>query len=102
MSNSLTKHILTYIVFRMKTRIALYLLSLATLGFLRHAIFSPATTVAENTAAVATVNGGDAAFVAQQALHATTGFPFTLIAFLVITALFWASPFNKFINSETK
>lgn len=86
----------------MKTRIALTLAVLLGLPFLNQAIFSPVETIVKNQAVVATVNGGDAAFVAQEAVHAGVSLGSTLlvIAGLVALILIWATPIKKFWSND--
>ena len=102
MPSALTKHILVHIVFVMKIRIALYLISLALWGFLRDALFAPALVVAQNTAAVATVNGGDAAFVAQQSLSTGASYPITLVVVVALTVAFWFNPVKSALTSSSR
>jgi hypothetical protein len=84
----------------MKTRIVLYLASLALWGFLRNALFVPAFVVAQNVSAVATLNGGDTAFVSQQALSAGAGLPVSFAVFVILTAAFWFTPISNALKSE--
>lgn len=84
----------------MKTRIALTVLSLSGWGFLNRGIFYPVDVVAKNTLAVATVNGGDAAFIAQNAYDAGSNalmFAST-IAILSLLVFIWAKPLSKYLS----
>jgi hypothetical protein len=83
----------------MKTRIALTTLLLAGWGFLNRGIIYPVDVVAKNTLAVNTVNGGDAAFIAQNAYNAGSN-SLTLVSTVVILSLLvlvWAKPLSKYV-----
>lgn len=87
----------------MKTRIALTLAVILGGGALDRALFSPVATIVKNQAAIATVNGGDSAFVAQQAIHTgvSLGSVLLLIAGLVALVLIWTNPVKKLFAEET-
>jgi uncharacterized membrane protein YjgN (DUF898 family) len=81
----------------MKTRIFVSLVLLAVWGFLNRGIFQPIDTIAKNTLAVSTVNGGNAAYVSQQAYGASTDLLAFVsgIALIFILIAIWVKPFNK-------
>lgn len=71
--------------------------SIAVWSFLNRGIFAPADIVAKNTLAVSTVNGGDGAFIAQQAYNAGSE-SLVLVSSLAIGSLLvfiWAKPLSK-------
>ena len=55
----------------------------------------PVATLADNKVAVATVNGGDAEFVGQEAVRNTTRLPWTAGAVLVGLSLIRYAPVRK-------
>jgi len=71
----------------MKTRIVSTLALLASAHFLDEALFHPAETIVKNNVAVATVNGGDAAFVAQQAVNSASSTGHFLFGAAVLVAV---------------
>lgn len=87
----------------MKTRIALTLALLLGLPLLNKALIEPTQTIVKNQAAVATVNGGDAAFVTQQAIN--SGFSLTTILLflgaLVVLFFIWASTVKKIFSEDS-
>ena len=84
----------------MKTRITLSVIALLLWGWFSRALLVPVTVVAKNAAAVATVNGGDAAFVAQQATNTTVNYSLHLYAaaLLVVLILIWAAPVKRLFS----
>lgn len=84
----------------MKTRIALTLGLIIGAPFLDNSLLHPAETIVKNNVAVSTLNGGDAAFVTQQAVHSASSFGHILfyVAFLTILFAIWFAPVNKWIN----
>jgi hypothetical protein len=87
----------------MKTRIFLTLALLIGLPVLNRVLVEPAEAVVKNQAAVATLNGGDAAFVAQQAVDAgfATGSTLLLLALVVSLGFIWF-PVFKMAVSDTE
>jgi len=86
----------------MKTRIALTLAVILGLPFLNQVFFDSVETIVKIPAAVATVNGGDAAFVAQQAVHAGFSLGSVLLALggILALVLIWAAPVKKLFAEE--
>lgn len=91
MNNKLTIKILATILF------------LTFVGFLVNAVFAPISTVAANHAAVATVNGGDTAYVVQQSffMSASFGIIVAMMAFSVLYIL-WYPELSKLFKSKNK
>ena len=91
MNNKLTIKILAKILF----------LSIA--WFLDIGVFDPITTVAANHATVATVNGGDTAYVVQQLFFMSTpfGIIIAMMAFSVLYVL-WYPELSKLFKSKNK
>jgi hypothetical protein len=86
----------------MKTRIVLTLALLVGATFLERALFHPVEAIAKNSVAVSTVNGGDAAFVAQQAVHSASALGHVLVGFAVLAALvtIWFPAIKKLWNAD--
>ena len=91
MNNKLTIKILATILF------------LTFVCFLVNAVFAPISTVATNHATVATVNGGDTAYVAQQSLlmSAPFGIIIAMMAFSVLYVL-WYTEISNLFKSKNK
>lgn len=91
MNNKLTIKILATILF------------LTIAGFLENAVFAPISTVAANHATVATVNGGDTAYVVQQSffMSASFGIIVAMMAFSVLYIL-WYPELSKLFKSKNK
>lgn len=88
----------------MKTRIILSLLAIAFWGCFARAIVTPVSVIANNTAAVATVNGGDGAFFAQQTLSEsapTIRLLYTVVLFIVLYFI-WANKIKKSLTEQEK
>lgn len=81
----------------MKIRILITVLSLAVWGFLNRGIFQPVDILTKNTLAVATVNGGDGAFVAQNAYNAFSPLfsGISTVALIVLIVAIWAKTISK-------
>lgn len=89
----------------MKIRIAVTVILVALWGFLNRGVFYTADQLAGQTLAVNTVNGGDAALLAQNAYHAATPTlnVLGLIGFLALIVAIWFAPVAKLFSSkETK
>jgi hypothetical protein len=86
----------------MKTRIILTIASLLAWGWLSRALFTPATAIAKNYAVVNTVNGGDSAYIAQQALDASTNTASIVYALVLVGVLIsiWAAPVKHIFAAE--
>ncbi len=86
----------------MKTRIALTLGLLVGAHFLDNALFHPVETIVKNNVAVATVNGGDAAFVAQQAVNSGSSLAHSLFLAAFVVAVFsvWYAPLKKAFSTS--
>lgn len=86
----------------MKTRIALTFGVLVGAPFLDNALFHPVETIAKNNVAVATVNGGDAAFVAQQAVHSASNLGHITfgVFIMALIAIIWFAPLKKWLKTD--
>ena len=86
----------------MKIKIGFTLALLFGWGFLNRGIFYPVDVIAKNTLTVSTVNGGDAAFVAQTAYStgSTSIAAFSSLALLSLLAVVWASELKKLFQSN--
>jgi hypothetical protein len=86
----------------MKTRIALTLGVLVGAPFLDKALFHPAETIVKNNVAVSTLNGGDGAFVAQQAVHSASSLGHILFGAVVLAVLvaIWFAPIKKWWQTD--
>lgn len=83
----------------MKTRIILTALLIIGGAWFASSIGQPVATLADNKVAVATVNGGDAEFVGQEAVRNTTRLPWTAGAVLVGLSLIWYAPVRKALTT---
>ena len=84
-----------------KFRLLLTLVTVLFAGFINSGVGEAAKVPVETSASIATINGGDAAFVAQHAVHAglsTTSFLFDL-AVIVFLIVIWVSPIKKALKS---
>lgn len=85
----------------MKIRIFSTIVILALWGFLNKGLFYSADVIAKNTLAVSTVNGGDAAFVAQQSYDAA---PFSMVGtvlLIIVLIGIWAQPvLDALVNGD--
>lgn len=84
----------------MKIKIGFTLALLLGWGFLNRGIFYPVDVIAKNTLAVSTVNGGDAAYIAQTA-YTTGSATFAALSSLVLLSLLavvWASELKKILQ----
>lgn len=82
----------------MKIRILFTLIIIAAWGFFQRGLFVPANTLIKNKLAAATVNGGDTAYVAQNAYN-VAGSAFSWGAALVLFAalvVIWFAQLKKF------
>lgn len=79
----------------MKTRIALTGLLLLIAGWFTVSFGQPVSTLARNKAVVATVNGGDQAYVTQNVADTTVMWPWTAAATLIGLGLIWQAPIRK-------
>ena len=81
----------------MKVRILITVILLAFYGWFLRGIARPVGVIAKNTAVVATVNGGDEAYVAQEALRESFNYgPF--VSFGMLTGaliLVWRGQFKS-------
>lgn len=83
----------------MKARIILFVTTLLAWLWVSSAFLSPAATVIENKVSVSTLNGGDAAFIANEALSKTAAYPWLTIGVIVILVIFWAGPVVRLLKS---
>ena len=83
----------------MKTRIILTAVLIIGGAWFASSIGRPVATLADNKVAVATVNGGDAEFVGQEAVRNTTRLPWTAVAVLVGLSLIWYATVRKALTS---
>ncbi len=87
----------------MKVRITTTIALLAIWGFLNRGIFYTADQVIGQKLAVDTVNGGDAALLAQNAYNASFS-GFTLISaaiFLFLLGTIWYEPVKNLFSEDT-
>ncbi len=87
----------------MKTRIVITLLVVLGAYFIDNALFHPVETLVKNNVAIATVNGGDSAWVLQQA--AQTSLSGTHAAFYIgylvaLTAIWWTPVCKCLMDSD--
>lgn len=85
----------------MKTRIVLTLITLLTTPFVINAFFKPVETLSKNKAAVATLNGDDAAYVVQQTVESGFSVLGAVAALLYLGVLIaiWAVPAKKLLST---
>jgi hypothetical protein len=88
---------------KLTLKIVATILFLTIAGFLENAVFAPISTVAANHATVATVNGGDTAYVVQQSLlmSAPLGIVIAMMAFSVLYVL-WYTEISNLFKSKNK
>lgn len=88
---------------KLTLKIVATILFLTIAGFLENAVFAPISTVAANHATVATVNGGDTAYVVQQSFFMSTSFGIivAMMAFSVLYVL-WYPELSKLFKSKNK
>lgn len=67
-------------------------------------VFTPTATLVQNTATLATVNGGNAEYVASHSIHSWTNFTSVIIPITIVLVLGWIWwPSKKNVeNSEKK
>lgn len=75
----------------LRIRLVLFVVLAAILTAVK-SVFAPVSIIANNAAAVATVNGGDAAFIAQTAVHQAISFPWYLVSLVVLVFVFLVLP----------
>ncbi len=78
----------------LKFRIILFAICAIALSAL-HSTLSPVSVIARNVATTATVNGDDAAFVAQNAVDQTVAFPWHFATLVVLFVLFFTKPIRQ-------
>jgi hypothetical protein len=86
-------------------RLILYLITLPIVEYIISSIFYPAADMTTKTTQLASINGGDADYVATRATGILLIEPWHTVAFIVITLLFWFGPAKRFfkdIFSENK
>lgn len=83
----------------MKIRIVLSLLFIAIWSYLG-GLFNSADTVAKNNLTVATVNGGDAAFIAQQTYFSGQANTLGILTFAVIMITIWYAPMRASLSNK--
>jgi hypothetical protein len=85
----------------MKIRIALTILLLAAWGFINRGIIYPVDVVTKNALAVNTVNGGDGAYIAQEAYNASGNMltPVSSIVLFFLLLGLWLKVINAQSNN---
>lgn len=84
----------------MKTRIISTVLIVALWGALKNGVFYTADVVAKNTLAVATVNGGNDALLAQNTYAATAVSWIGSLIFVAILAAIWWKPVTELLSEN--
>lgn len=89
----------------MKTKTKAILSIIMAIGyFILLPVFAPTATLVQNTATLATVNGGNAEYVASHSIHSWTNFTSVIIPITIVLVLGWIWWPNKKNgeNSEKK
>lgn len=84
----------------MKTRIILSVLFLVLAGWFSRSIGEPVSVVAQNHASVATLNGGDDAFVVQHSVDYTVQRDWRFLITSLGLVVIWAAPLKRFYVSR--
>jgi hypothetical protein len=85
----------------MKTRIILTIILLIGAGWLSPSIGEPVSVLAKNQASVATVNGGNAEYIAQSTVNNTVSMPWIATGAFIGLVIIWVGPIKTGI-SKTK
>jgi hypothetical protein len=86
----------------MKLKIVSFVVIVAILSFLNTYLAEPVAVLAKNKAAVATVNGGDAAFVGQNAVNHVVATPWLGLTILTLAVVMFYSDVRKALSSNTQ
>ena len=84
---------------KITSKLILFAIVAATIYFIDGMLVTPVSVVAKNTAAVATVNGGNAALINQNALETVTGFPWTVLTLGVLFFVLFTKDIVKAVKS---
>ena len=84
----------------MFTRIVLFFLSLSILGWFSRAIVQPVATIASTNMSLATINGGNTEYVANQSYIQTFNYGWFSIGFIVLAFVFFYAPIKKALDKS--
>ena len=84
----------------MKIRIILTVLVIVFAGWFSRAVGQPISTVARNTSAVATLNGGDVAYTTQATVDATLSLNWLAFGTFLALSGIWYGPVIRAFNES--
>jgi hypothetical protein len=84
----------------MRTRIILTLLLLLCAVWFAQSVGRPVATLARQKAVVATVNGGDQAYVNQHAVDTTVMWPWSAVGVILGVTLIWHAPMRRALAAD--